>query len=89
MYIASSTAAGALIVMLVETFSSGMSANRASISLIEEIEATAGQIPLREVGRRAALEAEREANVQRLRKERLEQVISAREARAKEEGKSR
>jgi two-component system response regulator AtoC len=30
-------------------------------SLIEEIEATAGQIPLREVGRRAALEAEREA----------------------------
>jgi DNA-binding NtrC family response regulator len=29
--------------------------------LIEEIEATAGQIPLREVGRRAALEAEREA----------------------------
>ncbi|MBW1687035.1 MAG: sigma-54-dependent Fis family transcriptional regulator [Deltaproteobacteria bacterium] len=30
-------------------------------SLIEEIEATAGEIPLREVGRRAALEAEREA----------------------------
>jgi two-component system response regulator AtoC len=29
--------------------------------LIEEIEATAGEIPLREVGRRAALEAEREA----------------------------
>ena len=30
-------------------------------SLIEEIEATAGEIPLREVGRRAAHEAEREA----------------------------
>ena len=30
-------------------------------ALIEEIEATAGEIPLREVGRRAALEAEREA----------------------------
>jgi two-component system response regulator AtoC len=30
------------------------------LRLIEEIEATAGQIPLREVGRRAALEAERE-----------------------------
>jgi two-component system response regulator AtoC len=30
-------------------------------SLIEEIEATAGEIPLREVGRRAALEAERGA----------------------------
>jgi len=30
------------------------------LRLIEEIEATAGQIPLREVGRRAAQEAERE-----------------------------
>ena len=29
--------------------------------LVEEIEATAGEIPLREVGRRAAMEAEREA----------------------------
>ena len=29
--------------------------------LIEEIEATAGEVPLREVGRRAALQAEREA----------------------------
>ncbi len=30
------------------------------LELIEEIEATAGEVPLREVGRRAALEAERE-----------------------------
>jgi two-component system response regulator AtoC len=30
------------------------------LRLIEEIEATAGQVPLREVGRRAAQEAERE-----------------------------
>ena len=31
------------------------------LRLIEEVEATAGQVPLREVGRRAAQEAEREA----------------------------
>jgi transcriptional regulator with GAF, ATPase, and Fis domain len=31
------------------------------LQLIKEIEATAGEVPLREVGRRAALEAEREA----------------------------
>ena len=39
---------------------SGKPPGSSLLRLIEEIEATAGQIPLREVGRRAALEAERE-----------------------------
>jgi len=39
---------------------SGRPAGSSLLRLIEEIEATAGQIPLREVGRRAALVAERE-----------------------------
>ena len=39
---------------------SGRPAGSSLLRLIEEIEATAGEIPLREVGRRAAQEAERE-----------------------------
>jgi two-component system response regulator AtoC len=39
----------------------GRSRSAALRALLEEIEETAGEVPLREVGRRAALEAEREA----------------------------
>jgi DNA-binding NtrC family response regulator len=39
----------------------GRSRSAALHKLLEEIEETAGEVPLREVGRRAALEAEREA----------------------------
>jgi two-component system response regulator AtoC len=42
------------------SFERGEGGRSRLLQLIEEIEATAGQLPLREVGRRAALEAERE-----------------------------
>ncbi|MDJ0866421.1 MAG: sigma-54 dependent transcriptional regulator [Myxococcota bacterium] len=47
---------------ILEQLLSGERGSRGSrfASLIEEMEATAGQLPLKEVGRRAALEAERE-----------------------------
>ncbi len=51
--------------ILEEVYAYGRHATRRGPSpfqvLLEEIEATAGEIPLKEVGRRAALEAEREA----------------------------
>ncbi len=51
--------------ILEEVYASGDRTRRRGPSpfelLLEEIEATAGEIPLKEVGRRAALEAEREA----------------------------
>jgi two-component system response regulator AtoC len=50
-----------LIVDEMQRYSRGERGGSRLRRVIEEIEATAGQVPLREVGRRAALEAEREA----------------------------
>jgi two-component system, NtrC family, response regulator AtoC len=46
--------------ILEELFAGDRSQRSRFASLVEEMEATAGQMPLKEVGRRAALEAERE-----------------------------
>jgi two-component system response regulator AtoC len=46
--------------ILEELFAGDRSQRSRFTSLVEEMEATAGQMPLKEVGRRAALEAERE-----------------------------
>jgi DNA-binding NtrC family response regulator len=50
-----------LLVDEMQRYSRGEGGGSRLRRVIEEIEATAGQVPLREVGRRAALEAEREA----------------------------
>jgi len=50
-----------VIAELLEREASQRDSNAGFLALLQEVEATAGKIPLREVGRRAAMEVEREA----------------------------